>query len=107
MAGFWQNNLNEMQISAPKNLLILKEEGIDAFLAVKSAAGYDGLPQSATVRMNSTYDGQVIVGVTWQNAWGGHSGSIADRMMRKDIQQSAAEIAKELVKGIQKRPINQ
>jgi hypothetical protein len=86
-------NLDEISIMQPTNLTKLKESGIDAFLSVKAAAGYDGLPQSASVRLNSTQDGKIITGVSWQNGWGGAPGSPADRTMRKGITEAAAEIA--------------
>ncbi len=95
-------NLNEIELTEPQNLSMLQEQGIDAFLSVKSAAGYDGLPQSASVRMNSTHNGKIIVGVSWQNGWGGQAGSIADRAMRKGITEAASEIATALVNKIKR-----
>jgi hypothetical protein len=37
------------------------------------------------------------VDVTWQNGWGGYSGSDADRAMRKSTTEAAQEIATELI----------
>lgn len=93
-------NLNEFEIGAPQNLLKLKDEGIDAYLVVKVAAGYDGLPQSVTARLNSTHNAQLISGVSWQNGYGGRAGSMADRMMRTDVSTAAREIVSELIKNI-------
>lgn len=93
-------NLNEFEIGSPQNLMKLQNEGIDGYLVVKVAAGYDGLPQSATARLNSTHNGQLIAGVSWQNGYGGQAGSMADRMMRSDVSSAAKEIVKELVKNI-------
>lgn len=93
-------NLNEFEIGSPQNLLKLKDEGIDGYLVVRVASGYDGLPQSASVRLNSTYNGQLIAGVSWQNGYGGQAGSMADRMMRSDVSSAAKEIVAELVKNI-------
>jgi hypothetical protein len=86
-------NLNEVEITRPEGLSKLKEQGIDAFLTVRSGGGYDQQPQSASARMNSTHTGQVLAGVTWQNGFGGQAGSPADRLMRKGLTEAATEIA--------------
>lgn len=94
-----RHNMTELQFSQPQNLKLIKEEGIDAILMVKSVAGYDQKPQSATVRLNSTDDwGKIIAGVSWKNGWGGRPGSIADRSMRKDIPGAAEEIVQALLR---------
>lgn len=85
-------NLDEMSIMQPTSLAKLKDSGVDAILSVKAVGGYDGLPQSASVRLNSTSDGKIITGVSWQNGWGGAAGSPADRTMRKGVSEAAAEI---------------
>jgi hypothetical protein len=90
-------NLNEVELSSPKGLGKLKEQGIDATLVVKAAGGYDQQPQSASARMVSTENGSMIAGVTWQNGFGGAEGSVADRVMRKGLSQAASDIASELV----------
>jgi hypothetical protein len=94
-------NLNEVEITKPEGLAKLKEQGIDAILVVRSAGGHDDQPQSASARMTSTYNGQVLAGVTWQNGWGGRVGSIADRTMRKGLTEAAAEIAGALAERVQ------
>lgn len=86
-------NLNEIEISQPEGLAKLRAQGIDALLSVRSAGGYDQMPQSATARVTSTHTGRVIAGVTWQNGWGGQAGSIADRVMRTGLTGAAKEIA--------------
>jgi len=94
-----RHNMTELEFSQPQNLKIIKEEGINAILMVKSVAGYDQKPQSATARLNSTDDwGKIIAGVSWKNGWGGRAGSIADRSMRKDIPGAAKQIVQELLK---------
>jgi len=86
-------NMTEIEFSKPQNLAILKDQGIAGVLAVKSVSGYDGKPQSATVRILSTeVSGQIIAAVSWQNGWGGQEGSILDRGKRKDISGAAKEI---------------
>ncbi|KPJ62271.1 hypothetical protein AMJ44_15845 [candidate division WOR-1 bacterium DG_54_3] len=94
-----RHNMTELEFSQPQNLKLIKEEGIDAILMVKSVAGYDEKPQSATVRLNSTEKwGKIIAGVSWKNGWGGRAGSIADRTMRKDVPEAAKEIVQALLK---------
>ena len=61
-------NLNEVEIMRPEGLSKLKAQGIDAFLTVRAAGGYDQQPQSATARVNSTHTGQVIAGIPAQSA---------------------------------------
>ncbi len=92
-------NMTEIEFFKPQNLKVLKKEGIDGILTVKSVTGYDGKPQSATVRINSTKAGsEIIAGVSWQNGWGGRPGSISDRSKRKDITGAAKEIVRALIK---------
>jgi hypothetical protein len=91
-------NMTELELSKPQNLKALKEEGIDGILTVKSVTGYDGKPQSATVRINSTKAwSEIIAGVSWQNGWGGRQGSLADRSKRKDITGAAKQIVRALI----------
>jgi len=86
-------DLTEIEISKPNSLQTLKKAGIAAVLTVKSVAGPDNKPQSASVRLNETENWEIIAGLSWQNGWGGKAGSIADRSMRKDIAGAAREIA--------------
>ena len=94
-------NLNEVEVMQPDGLAKLKEQGIDAFLTVRAAAGYDGLPESVSARMNSTYTGRVLAGITWQNGRGCAAGSPCDRFMRKGLSEAAREIADALSKRIE------
>jgi hypothetical protein len=93
-------NASELEILSPRSLSGLRDQGIDGVLAVKAAFSRDDRPQSASVRLNSTYTSQVLAGVSWQNGWGGGSGSIADRVMRKDIADAAREIVDSLVQRL-------
>lgn len=93
-------NINEVEISTPIGLERLKAEGVDAYLAVRAAGGYDQQPQSASARVNSTDGGQVVAGITWQNGWGGQPGSIMDRTMRMGLSEAASEIADALVESL-------
>lgn len=93
-------NLNEIEITKPQGLEKLNKQGIDAFLTVRAAGGYDMQPQSASARMNSTKTGRVLAGISWQNGWGGQAGSIADRTMRKGLAEASKEIAEALVEKI-------
>ena len=93
-------NLNEIEIARPEGLGRLRDQGIDAMLVVRSGGGYDQQPQNASARMNSTHNGQVLAGVTWQNGFGGVAGSPADRVMRKGLSEAASEIAAALAERI-------
>ena len=93
-------NLNEVEITRPEGLAKLREQGIDALLSVRAAAGYDQQPQSASARVTSTHTGRVLAGITWQNGWGGQAGSIADRTMRKGLAEAATEITDALAKSM-------
>jgi len=95
-----RHNLSEIQIALPKNLRILKDEEIDAYLFVSTSGGHSGSPQSASITSNSTHNGKLISGLTWLNGWGGQETSVADRVMRQSIPQAAKQITKELVKGL-------
>jgi len=90
-------NMTEIELAKPDNLNKLRDMGINAILTVKSVTGYDGKPQSASVRINSTNNWKVIAGVSWNNGWGGRAGSIADRTMRVDISGAASQIVNQLV----------
>jgi hypothetical protein len=70
---------------------------------VRAIAGYDGKPQSASVRLNSTKTGAIVAGVSWQNGWGGQAGSMADRMQRKDLADAADEIARNIAKNLPRK----
>lgn len=91
-----RTNLTEIEVMQPQNLARLKEQGIDAMLIARGVAGRDEKPQSASVRVSSTHTGAIIAGLSWQNGWSGEPNSIADRTMRKDLSEAAAEIAEEL-----------
>jgi hypothetical protein len=93
-------DMSELELSKPEGLAKLQAQGIDAYLSVKGLGAQDGRPISCSARLNSTSTGKVIVGVTWQNGWGGGAGSIADRTMRKGLTEAATEIAAELAKSI-------
>jgi hypothetical protein len=93
--------LTEIEVSQPSGLDKLKQQGIDAYLTIRAADGYDGAPASASARLTSTHNGQVIGGLTWQNGWGGAEGSPADRVMRSGLTQAAQQIAEGLTKRIQ------
>ena len=96
-----RENLNEIELMKPQNLTKLREAGAEAFLTVRSVGGYDGKPQSASVRLVSTMTGELVCGVSWQNGRGGAQGSPADSMMRKDIVGAAKQITRELLRQLQ------
>lgn len=96
-------NLDEIELFQPRTLEALRERGLNAVLSVKSVAGYDGKPQSATVRIVSTKSGELIAAVNWQNGRGGARGSPADAMMRKDIVGASQQIAQALTSQLRRR----
>lgn len=95
-------NLNEMELVMPQNISKLSSDGIDTVLMVKTVAGYDGKPESATIKLVATKDGQLIAGVTWQNGKGGAQGSPADNMMRSNLTNTAKQIASGLSSALSK-----
>lgn len=93
-------NLSEIEILEPQNLLKLKSTGIDCMLQVRTVAGYDGGPQSASVKLVSTATGRIAAGATWQNGRAGQQGSMADRDARIDVAAAARQIAKGLADAV-------
>lgn len=59
-----RSDLSELEISSGASLEVLQGKGIDALLVVKMAAGDDGLPQSASVRLTNTRTQQVIAAIS-------------------------------------------
>lgn len=88
-----RDNLREIEVMEPRSLGAMKDRGIDAVLNVRTVSNDRGQPQSATARLNSTHTGQVLVGLSWQNGWGGFRGSIADRVMTADLVDAAKKIS--------------
>jgi len=95
-------NLDEIELTTPQNISKLSNDGIDTVLLVKTVAGYDGRPESATAKLVATSTGQLIAGVTWQNGKGGAIGSGADGMMRSNLSQAAKQIARGLAQALSK-----
>jgi hypothetical protein len=96
-----RDNLNEIEITQPQNLSRLYNDGIDAVILVKSVAGYDGRPQSASVKIVHTKTGQLVTGANWQNGRGGAQGSPADQGARVDLAVAAQQIANALGQSLQ------
>jgi hypothetical protein len=96
-------NLSEVELSEPRSLGLLHQQGIQAVLNVRAVAGYDDKPQSATVRVVSTQNGELVAAVNWQNGRGGARGSPADAMMRKDVVGAAQQIASALGEQLHRR----
>ena len=89
-------NLDEIEVMRPQNLSLIYENGVEAVMFVRVVAGYDDAPQSASVRIVHTLDGELVGGVAWQNARALARGSAADAMVRKDVVEAAEEIAESL-----------
>jgi len=92
--------LKEFEIVEAQGLAALHEKGIEAVLIVKSNFAPDGVPESATIRIINTASGKLIVGIVWQNAWGGERGSPLDRMARKSLPGAAKDISEELLRRL-------
>jgi hypothetical protein len=100
-----RDNLNEIEVTQPQNLSRLYNDGIDAVILVKSVAGYDGRPQSASVKIVHTKTGQLVAGANWQNGRGGVQGSAMDQDARVDLAAAAKQIANALGQSLQATPI--
>lgn len=92
--------MDEFEMSRPEGMFKLKQRGIDAYISVKSSSGYDGRPDSASVRVNETETGKVIAGVIWQNGHNGMRGSMADSGARSGLVDTAAQITDSIVKNL-------
>jgi len=96
-------NLNEIEIMDPQNLQKLKNQGVDCLLQVRTVAGYDGRPQSVTIKMVSASTGKILAGATWQNGRAGAQGSPADQDARSDVASAAQQIAEGIAKSVPRR----
>lgn len=94
------SGLDEVRVYRPEDARPLVARGIDAMLSVRSSVGYDGRPQSATIKLVSLRDGKILVGANWQNGWGGMPGSPADRMSRDDLVEAAGNIANTIERAL-------
>lgn len=96
-------NLTELELAQPQNIRKLSDQGIDTIILVRSVAGYDNRPESASVRLVSTATGRLIVGVNWQNGKGGAKGSPADGIMRVNLSTAARQIADGIGKELSRK----
>jgi hypothetical protein len=88
-----QAGLTRAQIAGETGFQELVKHNVDALLVMRSLYGWDGHPQSVSVRLISTRSSEVITGFAWENGWGGDLGSVADRIMRRDSAEAARQIA--------------
>lgn len=97
--------LKEFEVTSAGGLNALQEKGIDAILSVKSVDAVDGTPESASVRVTNTSNGQIITGITWQNGKSGDGavGALAGLLTRKNLSEAAKEIAKKIAKKLQRK----
>jgi hypothetical protein len=87
--------LKESELFTPKGYATFRAEGIEVII-ISKAVSVGSTPESANVKAFETISGNLIAGITWQNAWGGQRGSVADRTMRKNISEAAQDITREL-----------
>lgn len=93
------SGLQQFEVYSADGYAALRRQGIEAVLTAKGVA-VKGLPESASVRVTSTRNGDLLAGLTWQNGWGGMSGSIADRVMRNNLSDVSQSIARALDKRL-------
>lgn len=93
-------DLSELEVIEPTDLGALRAQGIDAYIVVRTVAGHDARPESASVRVTSTHDSTVVSGFSWQNGWGGNQGSPSDRWMRSNLASAAKKIGRKLAKQL-------
>ncbi len=91
-----RSNVSEFEIGTPKSLEALHAEGIDALLIVKSTTRSTGRTDAASVRVVSTYSGDIIAGFSWRNGRCGAEGSPCDMGVSKDTAGAAVDIARAL-----------
>ena len=89
--------INQLGVTAKEYFGVLHQKGIDAALSTTTRMSNDGRPDTASARVTDTVSGNSLIDVTWQNGWGGYSGSDADRAMRKSTSEAAHEMATELI----------
>lgn len=95
-----RNNINEIEVMMPSGLRTMYTNGIDAVISVKAIGTNDNQLQGASARINSTSNGKIITGITWENGHGGQEGSAADRQMKKGLSGAATEIAEAISKSL-------
>jgi hypothetical protein len=78
----------------------LRTKGIDSVLRAEAKIADDGTPDTVSVRLIDIIKGNFLIGIRWENAWGGASDSEANRIMRRNIFQAAEDIAKELLERL-------
>ena len=61
-----RDNLSEIELAQPQNLLLLHQDGIEVIIFAKAVAGYDSKPQSINIKIIQTLSGRLLTGVNWQ-----------------------------------------
>ena len=89
--------INQLGVTAREYYAALRERGVDAALTASIRMAKDGKPDDASAIVMDTANGDSLMAITWQNGWGGYSGSDADLAMRKSTFEAAQEIATELI----------
>jgi hypothetical protein len=89
--------INQLGVTAREYYAALHDKGVDAALTASTQMAGDGRPDKANAMVMDTISGNSLIDISWQNGWGGYSGSDADRAMRKSTSEAAQEMAKELI----------
>ena len=99
-----QARTNMSMNSSSEVLTTLKNmnKGVDAYLSIEVVWANDGFLHNANVRLYSVHTGQTIVWFSWRNGYGMTDG-IPDRIVKKNLTESAQEITAKLTEYIKSR----
>jgi hypothetical protein len=97
--GFRTFELPAKQELTPKALQSLARGGVDGVLVITSVKrGFDPIPESASLRLLRTQNGETVVAFTWSNSAAG-APSVADS---NAVRKGLADIARQLVRTLMK-----
>jgi hypothetical protein len=94
--------ITKMPTKNPSDVLVtLKDmnKAIDAYLSIDTVWANDGFILTANVRLYSVSTGQTILWFSWRNGYGMTDG-IPDRVVKKNLTETAQEITAKLTKNI-------
>ena len=93
--------LKNIHATSPEGLELLRAEGIDAWMKASDVAHpISDTPQYVDIVLTSTHDLKQFIKFTWNNAWGGMKGSLADYAMKKDREAAIKGVADEIVRRL-------
>ena len=93
--------MKNIHATLPEGLELLRAEGIDAWMKASEATHpTSDTPQSVDIILTSTHDLKQFIKFTWNNAWSGMKGSLADYTMRKGRKAATKGVADEIVRRL-------